>query len=309
MRYFGKQSISSILYLSILAFFTFYLVSLDWDSLKNVSVNYGLLFIASILSLAFRFWGVFIWKTVLRSLGVLKLPPATTLCNIYAKSWLGRYMPGSVGWIGGKIFFASSHGISKKKLAISTLLEAGTQIVALFSVSVILILASGHAEVISTEVKIIFLVSSVLALSLLNPAVFNRITNKIYSAIKRESADGELDINGEAIIKSFAMYAFGGLVSGAAFFLMSKSLLPDISLSLLPYFIGSFNLTGAIGMCIPLLPSGIGVREGLLVALLAPVVSLDYAIVLSVTSRLWSAGVDILFYFISATLDRLSSKP
>jgi uncharacterized membrane protein YbhN (UPF0104 family) len=66
------------------------------------------------------------------------------------------------------------------------------------------------------------------------------------------------------------------------------------------YCVGAYNLAGALGMATPILPSGIGVRDGVLLLLLTFVLPSEIAVALTVLSRLWSVIVDLLFYLLAA---------
>jgi uncharacterized membrane protein YbhN (UPF0104 family) len=56
-------------------------------------------------------------------------------------------------------------------------------------------------------------------------------------------------------------------------------------------------------------PSGIGVREGALVALLQYVMPLEVAVAVSLASRAWTVAIDGLLFIIAAACDRLVADP
>src|SRR5690606_15773151 len=113
--------------------------------------------IATLLAMAFRYWGAFIWLAILRTLGATRLRQnLSQLLHVYAKSWLGRYIPGTAPWILGKIYFASKLGVSKNKLAVSSLLEGGLQIIVTLVIAVgILLLDPKVDSVITAELKVL----------------------------------------------------------------------------------------------------------------------------------------------------------
>ncbi len=65
------------------------------------------------------------------------------------------------------------------------------------------------------------------------------------------------------------VYGFNFLVLGLGLFLLARAL-GQPSLGRLPTFVGSFALAWVAGFVVPGAPAGLGIREGLLVALLTP---------------------------------------
>lgn len=280
----------------VVAFFALYLRDLDYSTFEELTFTWWLVLLATVISVAFRFWGVLIWKLILRDLGATSLPSFPVLGDIYAKAWMGRYIPGTVAWIGGKIYLASRQGIAKSKLAVSSLLEAGMQIVAAMSVSLLILGLDPRLDVISTQVKVAMVVLAVGMLAILLPPVFNTTTRLAFRLIRREAALQEVRTNSVATVRSFVLYAIGTLIAGTSYFFLTKALYPPINAAEHFWFIvGAFTLAGALGMATPLLPSGIGVRDGVQLVLLSLIMPTEIALAVTVASRLWSALVDLVF--------------
>lgn len=128
LRKIPRRVISLIFLACVVVFFALYLRSIDWQRLSHLHFSWGYLVAATVSATVSRYWGVLIWRYILRDLGATDLPDFVTMADVYAKSWLGRYIPGTVTWIAGKVYMASAHRISKSRLAVSSLLEGGTQI-------------------------------------------------------------------------------------------------------------------------------------------------------------------------------------
>lgn len=280
----------------VVVFFALYLHDLDWSVLGDLTFTWWLVVLASLVSLAFRFWGVMIWALILRDLGAPRLPRFPVLADIYAKAWMGRYIPGTVAWIGGKIYLASQQGIAKSRLAVSSLLEAGMQIVASMFVALLILGLDPRLDVISTTMKAFMVGLALAMLLILVPPVFNRATRFAFRLIKRESALAEVRTNATATIRSFVLYSIGTVLAGSSYFFLTKAMYPQINAADDFWFIvGAFTLAGALGMATPLLPSGIGVRDGVQLVLLTLIMPGEFALAITVASRLWSALVDLLF--------------
>jgi hypothetical protein len=81
-------------------------------------------------------------------------------------------------------------------------------------------------------------------------------------------------------------------VFGWAFFLFINSIY-RIGAEHILYLAGAFSAASLIGMFSVFVPSGLGVREGVLILMLAPIVSVEAAIVISFASRLWFTATEL----------------
>ena len=291
-----SRAITTTLFLLIIIFFVLYLRSVDFSKLSLHDISWPYLLIASVISLFFRYWGAFIWRTILVALGAKDLPNFTTLTHIYARAWMGRYIPGTVTWIAGKIYLANKVGISKSRLAVSSLLEGGMQIIALMAVSMLLLGFDPRLDVIAPQVKILMAALGIVLLFFLSPPVFNRLLHAVHMLIKREAPGAELRINGRAVLRSFTLYAIGAFIAGLSYFFLTRALAAQTSWHDFLFIVGAFNLAGALGMVAVFAPSGIGVRDGIQLVLLSLIMPKEIALIITIFSRLWSAIIDVIFY-------------
>lgn len=299
-----RQIISLSFLVIIIFFLVLYLKGTDFSQLRHLRINWWLAIVASAWALLFRYWAVFIWRVILRALGSPTLPSFRLMTYIFAKAWMARYIPGTVTWIAGKVYMAASYGISKSRLAVSSMLEGGMQVVASTVVSLLLIGFSSHVESIPVAVRIVVVLVSLACLSILFPPVFNRLLHKAHVVIKKQKPGVELRINGQAVIRSFLLFAIGTFINGTACFFLVMALDAHIALSLYFYIVGAFGLAGAIGIAVPFLPSGIGVRDGVLLVLLGAVMPKDLALAITVFSRLWQVAIDGLFLAVAKFFDK-----
>jgi hypothetical protein len=290
-----RRQIGTAFFGLVLVFLGIYLTRIDFDELARVTLSWPLLALATLVAILFRYWGVFVWIVILRGLGSETLPHFSLLSSVYSKAWIGRYIPGKVSWIVGKVYLASELGIGKTRIAVSAVLEAGMQIVALLAAGMLLLGLDPRLDVISVEGKMIMLGLAGACILVLMPPAFNMIVHKAYVIVRRNEPDSNIKLSGKVALKSILFYWVGALLSGTSFFLLAKAVYPDISLELYLYCVGAYNLAGAVGMITPIVPSGIGVRDGALLAMLTLVLPAEIAVALTVLSRLWSIVVDILF--------------
>lgn len=287
-------------YSALVVFLFIYLKSIDFDKFNTVQFDLSLLFTSGLIALTARFWQSNIWLAILKGLGAKDIEKSRReLLYVYAKSWMGRYIPGTAPWILGKIYFASKHGISKNKLAVSSLLEGALQIAVVMAVSFMMLMFDSRLDVIDINYKIIMITVLVGCVVSVYPPVFNKIISIIYKLFKKKVFDKEHYVNNKTIVKGATMYAVGALLSGLSLFFVAKSIYPSLDYSSVFFVMGTGNLAGVIGMLAIFAPSGIGVREGVQLALLSLIMPTELALLVTITTRLWGVVMDLVFFGIA----------
>lgn len=303
MRHHTKL-ITIAFYAIFLVFIIFYIQRLDFSSINSLRFDWFYLALSIIFSLMFRYWGVYIWVTILRGIGAKNIGSFSTLSAVYAKSWLGRYLPGNV-WVIGKVYFASQHGISKTKLVVSSMLEGALQVLVIIDISLIFILVDDRLTVLSSTLKFILVGAAVTLSALMTPPVFNHLISAAYFLIKKRHLDTKDWATVPIVLRASAQYGFGAILTGTSYFFLSRSITNTIRASDFLFLIDAFNLAGAIGILSFFTPSGLGVREGILLMLLGTVMPSELAIIITVVSRIWSLMMDLVFFASAQLLQKV----
>jgi uncharacterized membrane protein YbhN (UPF0104 family) len=286
----------------------FYLRDIKWSVIASLDFAWGWLAIGSIVSLVSRYWMVLIWLVLLRGLGASKFDNPPELALVYAKSWLGRYIPGTAPWILGKIYFASKKGLSKSKLAVSSFLEAGLQILTLLVVGILMVLIDPRTVVIDAWLKVVMIAALVAFVVALWPRVFNAAATLGYRVIRKKDID-RADLPGwSTILRGAALYLVGALFSGLSMFFVALAVDPQLSWSTLPFIVGAANLATAVSMVAIFAPGGLGVREGILTVLLSIVMPTELAFASAIVLRLWSIIIDLAFFGIAWTHSAIHNR-
>jgi uncharacterized membrane protein YbhN (UPF0104 family) len=297
-----SRSVPFIFYALLITFLVLYLRSVDLSKLGQLHPNWLYIGIATALGLLTRYFGTFIWLTILRSLGARDIRMQRQLIYVYAKSWMGRYIPGTAPWILGKIYFAAKHGVSKQKLAISSLLEGGLEIVTMLVLSFSLLLFDTRLNVLSKDVKVFMLVVTVAGVIALVPTIFNRWVSLAYRLVKRERLAAEHLASPATVLQGSVLYLINSLVNGLSLFFIAKGIDPSLSYHNLIFVVGASSLAGAAGMVAVFAPSGLGVREAIQLVLFSLIMPRELALAVTVTTRLWIVGVDVVFFGLSRSL-------
>ena len=252
----------------------------------------------------FRYWTAYIWVVLLKNLGAKNVRLGRDLLYVYAKSWLGRYIPGTAPWILGKIYFASKYGISKNKLAVSSLLEGALQIAVLLAISLLLLIADARLDVIGSEYKFLMILGLMGCFVSLLPPVFNFFVAFAYRIFKKKTLSIEDYANTRTISTGAGMYAIGALINGISLFFIAKAMYPDLGYEQLSFVIGVGTLASAVSMLAVFAPSGLGVREGIQLALLSIIMPTEIALLVTISTRLLSLVCDGCFYLVSLQFKR-----
>lgn len=301
-------------YALLITFLALYLRSVDFSKLAHLHLNWWYLILASLFSLVSRYLGTFTWLTILRSLGARDLHLQKQLIYVYAKAWMGRYIPGTAPWILGKIYFASKHGIAKQKLAISSLLEGGLEIVTLLVFALALLIFDKRLNVLGTGFKALMVGVAVAGIVILIPSVFNRLIRQAYKLIRHKDIEAEHLATNQTILRGTSLYLVNSLINGTSLFFIAKGVDPSLAYHNITFAMGAASLAGAASMLAIFAPSGIGVREGIQLVLFSLIMPRELALAVTIITRLWSVGMDFVFFGLSRlmagrSISKLQSGP
>ena len=286
-----------VFYGLILIFLILLLLNLDFSQLTNIDFNWWYFAFAIAVGIGYRYWGALTWVNILQRLGASALKLNANLVYVYAKSWLGRYIPGTAPWILGKIYFASKFGISKNKLATSSLLEGILQIIVTLLLALLILFIDSRSSIfINSGAKFAMIGAAILGAMTLLPPVFNRIIAIVYRLIKKKPFPEEHKATPSAVVSGVGLYIIGAFIGGLSFLLVTKAVYEPLGWNEVLYVLGVSNLANAVSMLAVFAPSGIGVREGIQIALLSAVMPLEIAAIVAIITRLWGIGVDFLFF-------------
>lgn len=301
--------LAPIIFYSLLTFFLIlYLTRIDYSKFSDISIHWFYLLIATLFGIGVRFWGAYVWIVLLNQISGKKINHITELVYVYAKSWLARYIPGTAAWIISKVYFASKYGISKNKLAVSSLLESGLQVTVVMASALALLLFDNRFNLINNEQRLLMLIALACCIIALIPTVFNKIVSIIYKIYKKKSFSRDHYINYRLVMRGTALYLIWSLLGGISLFFIAKAIYPELGYDNMLFVMGVGNLAGALSMLAFFAPSGLGVREGIQLLLLSLIIPTEIALVITVATRLWGTIIDFVFYGIAYAFYNFNQK-
>jgi hypothetical protein len=224
-------------------------------------------------------------------------PPARTTLSIWARSLLGRYVPGKFLMIVSRVVMSYDRGVPRRVTVAATVYEQLLTLGVAAGGSVLFVILFGTAG----AVQVWLLALLPLLLLLLHPRIFGPASAWLLRKARREPlpvllTPGPL----AALIAWYALTAF--LLCAGVWLLVRSAAGPEAGS---PAYVGlAFLVSFAISVLAFLFPSGIGVREGAFAIALAHNVPTGVAVALSVGTRLVMTLVELAFIAVVVLVDR-----
>jgi hypothetical protein len=248
----------------------------------------GLLVAGLVVLLAFYLASGGGYVLILEELHAGSIPRRRSL-SIWARSLLGRYVPGSVLMVVGRAVLAREAGVPRRVSLAATVYEQTLGLGTAAIGSVIFLAAEstlGHGA-------LIWLVALVpLCLVLLHPRVFRAASARVLRRLGREPLSRFL--TARQMVGLAGWYALTTtLLVLAVWALVRSAAGPAVGG---PAFVGlAFVLAYTVSMLALVIPSGLGLREGLFALALAQHLPGGVATALSVGLRLVITAVELVF--------------
>jgi glycosyltransferase 2 family protein len=305
-RFNYKQIVRWIIVVAIFLF----LGKMVWDHWNQVKETPFTLrpfpFILSTAIFAFSYF-IQIWAWHLITLKLrIALSPSETL-----KSWfysqLGKYLPGKVWLLLSRFYFYESRGKSKKSISVALYFEMVTIIAAaglIFLAALIF-----HRDIwlfYSWRQSGWLVLLLLLGFVSLHPRVLQKILNWILVQFKWEPIS--LSISYSNILWILFVCIVSWVVGGVGFYLFVDSVYP-VAPQYILFLTGALAISSTLGLIAIFAPSGLGVREGVLVYLLSFTMATPVAVIISILTRIWMTLIEIgligMVYLISQFHKRL----
>lgn len=270
--------------------------------------------VATLLYMAIVPLGAFAWQRMLAALGHREA--LFPLLAIVATTQAGKYLPGNVGHHVGRIGLSLAQGIPLAILVVSMayeicLLLLGTLFTALGSgalsgpgLGVLLRLGDGKPAVVAAAVLAVL---GLIALPLLS-WVLPKLVALVLRRREANPATTPAPLPLATMLEVLALYIVAMLLVGAGLAVLSHGLFPGtpVDYALLT---AAFTLAWAVGFVTPGAPAGLGVREALLLLLLAHSLGTANASLLVLALRVATTLGDMLCFVLGlAAMPRVRSR-
>lgn len=271
--------------------------SFDWQP------SAGWLVLSVVLALASLTLSALAYEAILGGLH-RPAPPVLATVSAWARSLLGRYVPGNVLMVVGRAVMAEAHGVPKRVTVAATTYEQVIALVAASLLAVVALLEIGSGSAVGPAAWLVLAVP--LSAALLHPRVFGPLSSWALRRVRREPL-GVLLPFGRVVLMIGWYLVTSALLGFAVWAFMRGIGGPDVGD---PVGVASgFLLAFVVSMLVFIVPSGLGVRDAILALVLARQVPGGVAVALSVSSRLFLIPVELVFVALAAAAGRRRGRP
>jgi uncharacterized membrane protein YbhN (UPF0104 family) len=227
------------------------------------------------------------WRTVLAGLGsLLALRPAMTL---YSAGQLGKYVPGSVWVLAIQAELGRRRGVPRSVMALSYAVAILLAIATGGLVGLLSLVADADGRVRFTALGVA-VVAGLVALAVLRPRAINAVLR--WASARTGRSLPTLDLPGRTVAAAVALTTAAWLLFGVHIWVLARPL--GAGADLLAPATGAFALAFVAGLLLVPVPAGAGIREVVLLGLLAGAIGSSEALTVSLVSRLVLVLVDVV---------------
>ncbi len=251
---------------------------------------------SAVLFAAYYLLSALVWWAILRGCGL----PADRSRSVatWAKSILGRYVPGNVVMFASRGWMSSRQGLDVDRVGAAMVYEQALNVAGALVVTAAL-LPFWHFQRSAATWALLGIPVIVAAM---HPRVFAPLAGAILRALRRPPLARTLPFRW--VIAVLAAFAGLWLVAGFAMLTFAAAV-TDVTAAAFPQLTAGFALAFVAGMAAFFVPSGIGVREGVLAAATASLfagggVALAWALL----ARLWQTALEIAFVGAAVLADK-----
>jgi hypothetical protein len=289
------QRALQILWISLALVFLAVYVSRNWQTFATQSwrISWANLALALFFALLRKFLGGVQWGLISRyrrenrGLAVL----AEDL-RVYFLSSLATYIPGSVWMVASRVQLNSRLGASVLFTSTGMVYETALFVWAscLVGSYMAIQIFPNQARAISITIGVLILLSLVA----IHPSVIRALIRRLGKWVKgKDQLFIKANYLDSLLLLTTAIMVF--VVGGVSHFFLARTFYNSLPLGIVGNITSAFALAWTIGYLTPIAPSGLGVRDGILVALFSMWMPGPIAVVVTLVSRLLLALEDVIW--------------
>ncbi len=300
----------TVLVIGVVGYFFARSLAENWDSIAAEHLSFDWLWVVAVVvfAVAVPLTGL-LWARILRALAPDAHVSAAEAIAVQSASWLLKYIPGQLGSVANKVVWAGRKGISRTLVVITFIYENVFLQLASIVPSIVILLISLGPDVFGDNFTL--LVVPVLLLVPLGLVMYKPFFHKVVSIPARRALKQEVPKDyflGSWRSLQFTVEFLGPrIINGIGFLLICATVVDMTPDQWLP-FAAAYVLAGAVGILAFFVPSGLGVREAIIVLVLSQYMPVAEAIIISLLARLLSTIGDAVIALIYVGVRRTIPK-
>lgn len=259
----------------------------DEFSEKIMSVDFGVFAVAVLFYFAYKLSLASLFHYITKINGCsISYGKALTA---YLLSILGKYIPGKVFLLAARLTYYKEENAPLSKVTVCFFIE---NICTLLGAAMLFILSLFFFpnELLGNYKWLTILLIAAFFICI-HPKIINAALKVIGKIFKK---DLEIPMKYPQILKVVLMFIGNWLIVGFGFFMLVRSVNPAVGWNEMLFCAGVYGISAIMGILAIFAPSGLGVREGLILAGLMLIMPESDAAVISVISRLWQTVAELI---------------
>ncbi|MDE6030801.1 MAG: flippase-like domain-containing protein [Oscillospiraceae bacterium] len=279
----------------------------NWDefSEKIMNVNIGIFIVSMLFYFVYKITLASLWHYITKINGCsIKYEKAVTS---YLYSILGKYIPGKVFMLAARLTYYKEEDAPLSKVTVCFFIENVCTLLGAAMLFIVSLFFFPNELLENYKWLTLLLITAFFVC--IHPKIINFVLRLIGKIFKKNL---EIPMKYSQMLKVVLLFIGNWLIVGFGFFILTKSIYPAVEWSQLLYCAGIWGVSAIMGILAIFAPSGLGVREGIIVAGLMLIMPQSDAMVISVVSRLWQTIPELLLVvmaFVYSRIRRLSVKP
>ncbi|MBE5958096.1 MAG: hypothetical protein E7254_04440 [Lachnospiraceae bacterium] len=318
-----KKKIVSVVKFIFLALVLYYLVRFFKRNIseireEHIKINWFWFTMAILMYFVYKTTQAFLWHYITK-LNKCSIK-ASTAVTTYLYSTLGRYIPGKVFTLAARFPAYDEQGVPMRKVTICFLLENLCTLFGaafLFLISLIFfprerlltLIRYVVPNSISDSTAVLVFIAAIAVIVVVFFIMINpKILNFFFGIIEKitHKKDLIIEINYPDMIKVVICFILNWIICGIGFYMLVNSFNP-INASEFLFVGGVYGLAVTVGFFAVFAPSGIGVREWVMIfafTTLTGLMSNGMAGIISVVARLWASVAELLLIAMAAMVNK-----
>lgn len=302
----------TVLILGVVAYFFAVALWDNWDRIAAEHLAFDWLWILAtvLFAVAVPVTGL-LWGRMVR---LLDRDPEgrvtrTEAIVVQCASWLLKYIPGQVGSVVNKVVWAGKKGVSRSLVIITFVYENVFLQIASLVPSVVILLASLGPQIFGDNATLLLLPLLVLIpMGVISyKPIFHRLVNIPARRVLKQEVPADYFLTSWQSLRFSVEFLGPRILNGIGFVLLAGTVADITPAEWLP-FAAAYVLAGAVGILAFFVPSGLGVREAIIVLILSQYIPVAEAVVISLLARLLSTLGDGLVALLYVGLRRTIPK-
>ncbi len=290
---------AQVLLAVVIAYFVYKSVSTQLATSRFLELRFSPLFLAAAWVLIACYYLMFAGGLMLciRALGYR--PRYRDVFKLSFAANLGKYLPGGIWQVAGKVAMAKQAGIDRHAALVATTVETAVSVTGGLLLFIATTLAGAPFPEGVPKWPLWAIVVGILVA--LQPAIFARVVALGMRLLKIEGEPPHLKLG--QIVALVSYYSCTWLVAGGGFWLFTRSLTTDPGAGWFAY--SGYYAAGAVGgLLVLFVPAGLGVREGFLVLLMRDVVAGGAATawIVAFAARVWSVAAELVMSAVAVVM-------